>query len=295
MRTSHQVGVLLAGGGMLLVSLDSLGFRLTEAGAWDNAFWYGVFTTAALVVLVPLRTGRSFLAVARSDGLPVLASGLLQAGSTTFFILALANTTVSNTVVIVAASPVLAALMARVLIGERTSPRTWLAIGASIGGILLVVSGSLGLGRLQGDLLAVGAIFAFSLNLTLWRRYPAINRAVAIGLGGLSMAIVATLVGGPAGAGARAIVILAVLGTLTGPAGRIAVATSTRHLPVAQVSLFTPVETVAATAWAWLFLSEAPPAMTILGGIVVIAAVVYGSAPERASGRRSDQRSTTTS
>ncbi len=275
--TPHQLGVVLAGGGMLLVSLDSLGFRLTEAATWDNAFWYGVFTTATMLVVVPLRTGRSFVAVARHDGPPVLASGALQATSTVFFILALGNTTVSNTVVIVAASPVLAALVAWAVIGERTTRRTWVAIAASIGGILLVVSGSLGEGRVEGDLYAVVAILAFSVNLTIWRRYPQLNRAVAIGLGGLAMSIVAVFPADPLGIAARALVILAVLGTVTGPAGRISVASSTRYLPAAVVSLFTPVETVAATTWAWLFLDETPPAMTFAGGAIVLAAVLYGS------------------
>ncbi len=275
--TSHQLGVVLAGGGMLLVSLDSLGFRLTKAVSWDNAFWYGVFTSAAMLVLVPVWTGRSFVAVARGDGVPVLASGMLQATSTVFFIQALANTTVSNTVVIVAASPVLAALVAWAVIGERTTPRTWAAIAASIGGIVLVVSGSFGAGRLEGDLFAVGAILAFSVNLTIWRRYPALNRAVAIGLGGMAMTVVAAFPADPLGVGARAFFILALLGTLTGPAGRIAVATATRYLPAAVVSLFTPVETVAATTWAWLFLAETPPGLTIVGGAVVLAAVGFGS------------------
>ena len=262
---------------MLLVSLDSLGFRLTNAESWDNAFWYGVFTSLAMIALVPLRTRRSFLAVARADGLPALVSGLLQAGSTTFFILALGRTTVSNVVVIVAASPVLAALVARIGLREHTSLRTWLAIAASIGGIVLVVSGSFGLGRLDGDLLAVAAITAFALNVTLWRRFPDIDRAVVIGLGGLVMAVVAGFVAGPFDVGIRALAILALLGTLSGPAGRIAIATSPRYLPVAQVALFTPVETVAATTWAWLFLSETPPALTVVGGLVVLAAVAYGS------------------
>ncbi len=278
----HQIGIVLAGGGMLLVSLDSLGFRLTRAASWDNAFWFGVFTASAMFVLVPLWTGRSFLAAARADGLPVLASGLLQTGSTTFFILAIGATTVSNTVVIVAASPVLAALIARFAIGERTTVRTWLAIAASIAGILLVVSGSFGSGRIEGDLYAVFAITSFSINLTLWRRYPELNRAVAVGLAGLGMAVIAIVPADPLGVGLRAVLILAVLGGIAGPAGRIAIATSTRYLPAAQVSLFTPVETVAATAWAWLFLSESPPGLTVAGGGIVLLAVAYGSAQQPA-------------
>ncbi len=268
---------------MLLISLDSLGFRLTEASPWDIAFWFGLFTTTAMTVLIPLRTGRSFLGVVRSDGVPVLASGVLQAASTTLFILALDNTTVANTVVIIAAAPVIAAFVAHVAIGEHTPIRVWLAIAMSIAGILLVVSGSLGEGRLAGDLFAVGAIAAFSVNLTVWRHYPAQNRAAAIGLGGLFMAVVAVLPADPLGVDGRTLAILALLGGLAGPAGRIAVATATRYLSTAQVSLFAPVETVAATAWAWLFLSEAAPGLTIVGGAIVLAAVAYGSIQQPAA------------
>lgn len=271
---------------MLLVSVDSLGIRLTEASSWDVAFWLGTFMSTAMFVLVRARTGKSLPAVVRDDGFPVIASGLLQAGSTTTFILAINLTTVSNAVVIVAASPVVAALIARFFIGERTGVRTWLAIAASIGGILVVVSGSLGAGRIEGDLFAVAAILLFAANLTLWRHYLELNRMVAIGLGGLTMAVVTFVPANPLAVGARAMLILAVLGGITGPAGRVAIATSTRYLRSAQVSLFTPVETVAATGWAWLFLSETPPGPTLLGGVIVLAAIIYGTASRPAASRR---------
>lgn len=274
---SHRRGVILAAAGMLAVSLDSLGIRLAEASSWDIAFWFGTFTFVAMLVLVPLLTKKQLWTVVRADGAPTMFSGLLQAASTTFFIVAINATTVSNTVVIVAAAPVLAALIARYFIGERTTLRVWLAIAASMAGILIVVSGSLGVGRIEGDLAAVVAILAFSGNLTLWRRYPSINRMAAVGLGGLTMALVAGFPADPFGLGARAMLILAVLGGIAGPAGRVAIASATRYLSTAQVSLFTPVETVAATTWAWLFLNESPPPQTLVGGVVVLAAVAYGA------------------
>lgn len=279
----HQLGIVLAASGMLLISLDSLGIRLTEASSWDIAFWIGAFTTVAMLVLVPVRTGKSLPAVARKAGLPMFASGMLQAASTTFFIVAINLTTVSNTVVIVAASPVVAALIAHFAIGERTTLRTWLAIATSIGGVLIVVSGSIGVGRIEGDMMAVVAVLAFASNLTLWRRFPDLNRQVAIGLGGMIMALVAVVPANPLDVGGGALLILAFLGIVTGPTGRVAVATSTRYLPAAQVSLFTPVETVAATAWAWLFLSETPPRSTIIGGVIVIGAVILGTTGQQAT------------
>ena len=206
-----------------------------------------------------------------------MLSGLLQAAATTCFILAISKTTVSNTVVILAAAPAVAAVIARLAIGEQTTIRTWLAIAATMGGVLVVVSGSFGSGQLSGDIFAVGDILAFATNLTLWRKYPAMDRMAAIGLGGIIMALISAIPANPVGVDTRAWLILLLLGGIIGPAGRIAVATSTRYLPAAQVSLFGPVETIAATAWAWLFLGEMPAALTMTGGVIILAAVTYGS------------------
>lgn len=276
-RTARRTGLILAGGGFLLISLDSLGIRLADTTSWNATFWLGTFTFLAMLVVVPVRTGDSLAKVARAGGLPLLASGLLQAGSITFFVLALGLTTVANTVAIIAAAPVMAAFISLVAIGEHTSTRTWVGIIASAAGILIIVSGSLGEGRLAGDLFAVGAITAFASNVTLLRRYRDLNRLAVIGTGGLVLAMVALVAARPFEAGLGSIAILAVLGAVTGATGRVGLVTSTRYLPPAQVSLFAPIETVAATTWAWLFLSETPPPLTFVGGAIVVVAVVYGT------------------
>ncbi len=285
-KASHRLGLALAGGGFLLISLDSVGIRLANTSSWNATFWLGLFTFLAMLVVVPYRTGRSLPRVALEGGLPMAASGLLQAGSITFFVLAIGLTTVANTVAIIAAAPVMAALISLFAIGERTPLRTWIGIGASIGGILLVVSGSLGEGRVGGDLFAVAAIIAFASNVTLLRRFPDLNRLAVIGIGGLVLSLLAFGPAEPLDVGVLSILILAILGAVTGAAGRTAVISSTRYLPAAQVGLFAPVETIAATTWAWLFLSETPPPLTVVGGLIVVVAVVYGTTgqPPEATG-----------
>jgi drug/metabolite transporter (DMT)-like permease len=261
---------------MLAISLDSLGIRLAGTASWDVAFWLGVFMAIAMFVLVPLRTGRSLPTVAIEGGVPMAASVLLQASSLTFFVLAVTLTTVANTVIIIAAAPVVAALVAHLVLGERTTRRTWFAMALSMAGVWIVVSGSLGSGQIEGDLFAVAAILAFATNLTLWRRFPDLNRLAVVGLGGLTVAIVALAPADPLAVDTRALVILAIIGGLTGSLGRVSVATSTKYLPASRVGLFVPVETVAAIVWAWLFLDETPTAQAIVGGVIVITAVIYG-------------------
>lgn len=276
-RTDRATGVLLALGGVLLISLDSLWIRLSEAGSWDVAFWVGLFTFVGISIVVPLRTGESIIAIVRRDRAPLLASSLLNTVSVTMFIIAIGLTTVANTVAIIAAAPIAAAVVARLIIGERPSSRTWWAIAGSVVGVLVIVSGSIGAGSVSGDAAAVIAVLAFAGNVTLWRRHRAISRLGVIGIGGLFTAVVTFVPANPFEVDGRALAILAIMGLATGPVGRVSLASSTRYLPAAQVGLFTPVETVAATAWAWLFLQEAPPTPTVVGGIVVIVSVLYGS------------------
>jgi drug/metabolite transporter (DMT)-like permease len=253
---------------------------VADTASWNATFWLGVFTFLAMLLVVPIRTGKSLPRIAIEGGLPLAGSSVFQASSITFFVLAVGLTTVANTVAIIAAAPVMAALISLVTIGERTRRRTWIGILASIGGILIVVSGSLGEGRISGDLFAVAAIVAFASNVTLLRRFPELNRLAVIGVGGLLVAMVAYVPAEPLEVEGASILVLAVLGGVTGATGRTAVISSTRYLPAAQVGLFAPVETIAATAWAWIFLSEIPPFSTVVGGAIVVIAVVYGTTGE---------------
>lgn len=264
--------------GYTIISFESFGIRAAGLGQWDTAFWFGLFTAIAMSVVVPMRTGRSLPSAVRDGGWIMVVSGGLQATSTIFFILAIEFTTVSNAVVIFAATPVLAALVAHVVLKERTSGRTWMAVGASIVGILIVMAGSFGDGGFAGDLFAVGAISAYTANLTIWRKNTDLRRTVAIGLGGLVMAAVSVFLASPSSVDLKAVLILLLLGGVMGPAGRISVASSTRYLPIAQVSLLGPIETLGATVWAWLFLAETPAGTTIVGGAIVLAAVLFGAA-----------------
>ena len=209
-----------------------------------------------------------------------LSAGL-QTASTLLFILGVKATTVANVVVILAAAPAVAAATAFVVLGERTGRRVWFAIATTFVGIMIVVGDSFGTGRITGDLYALGAVASFAANLTLWRRHLELRRTLAIGLAGWLLAATAFVPADVAAPDTRDLALLVGLGAVIGPIARISLGTATRHLPAAEVSLFVPVETVAATAGAWIFFAEDPPAATMVGGAIVIGAVVLGLAGRR--------------
>ena len=66
------------------------------------------------------------------------------------------------------------------------------------------------------------------------------------------------------------------MGGFFGPIARLCMSTATRHATAAEVSLFTPVETIAASLWVWMWFDEVPPTPTFIGGTIVVVAVFYG-------------------
>jgi drug/metabolite transporter (DMT)-like permease len=262
---------------MLLVSTDSLFVRLAQAEAWDMAFLVSAFSLPIFLALnrVFERTGprRSVQAA----GWPLLGVATLGSISQISFITAVTRTAVSNVVVIVAAAPLVAAVMARLVLGERTSRRVWIAIFITGVGIAVVVSGSLDQPTLDGDLLALLAVVAFATNVTLWRRYPEISRYVGLAMSSALAIIVTAPLTSLAALEPRSFAAAATMGLVFSPAGRIANSSAPRFAPAAEVALFAPVETVTATLWAWLAFSEAPTGATVVGGLVIISGVFFGT------------------
>jgi len=265
---------------MFIVSTDSLITRAAEVSGFTVTFWFGVFVAPAMLLSM-LLMGHRPQGIVRQVDRPMLLSAVLQAGSSTSFIFAIKNTSISNVVVIIAAAPIVASLIAWIAIRERTAPRVWAGIALSMGGIGIVVSGSFGGGGVTGDLLSVLAITFWSTNLIVWRSHPDMNRFLAVGLAGIVMAAISVAQAELLGHSFNTYLLLFIMGAIAGPLGRVSMATATRYISAAEVSLFTPIETLAAILWAWIFFNETPSVETYIGGAVVAVAFAVATVPMR--------------
>lgn len=280
-------GWALAAFGMLMVSTDSFFIRKADFDSWTIAFLFGVASTIALSIVYRFTARERPSAAFRRTPLPLAGVALLSAGTQLAFTAAVNHTAVSNVVVIVASTPIFAAVLAWLILRERTARRVAIAIAATVVGIVIVVSGSLGEPTLDGDLLALTAVLLVTLSLLIWRRYPEINRPLALAASSAVMAIATAPFASVGDAPVRVFVAVGLMGLIFNPIGRIGYSTAPKYAPTSEVALFTPVETVAATTWAWLFFDESPSARTVVGGVIVIAAVLYGTVGGR---RRSARR-----
>ena len=266
---------------MLAVSTDSLWVRVSEAEAVDIAFWVAC---CALVVYstfgrwLDRRPPRESL---RRHRLPLAGVGVLATVSQLSFITAITQTRVANVVAIVAAAPLLAALCARLALGEPITRRIAVAIALTMVGVAAIVSSSLGQPTLKGDLLSLVAVGAFAINMTIWRRFPDMSRRAGLSISAVIVIAVTSLVASPFSLDIRAYLAIAAMGLGFNPLGRLATASAPRYAPVSEVALFTPVETVAGTVWAVLFLSELPRPAAVVGAVVVLGGVFYGTIARR--------------
>lgn len=276
---NRRVGWALAAGGMLLVSTDSYFVRLGEAPGATMAFLMAVGSSFTLGIgaVISAGSGTALRQRVMLHPTALITIALLSAATQLAFIVAVTRTSVSNVVIIVAGAPLMAAIAGAVVLNERPRKPVSIAIALTTIGIAAVMSGSLGTPRLDGDLLAVGAIVCFALSIIGWRRYPDLDRPITLAAGSMVMAIgTAPLVDWSA-LDARAMIAGGIMGLIANPAGRMLYSSAPRYAPAAEVAVFAPVETVAATLWAWIAFAEVPTGRTIVGGLIVIASVVVAT------------------
>jgi drug/metabolite transporter (DMT)-like permease len=209
-------------------------------------------------------------------------AGLAVAGcftvATTSFVVALQFTTVANVLLMQAGVPLIAALISRILFGEPLRLITGLAIAAVIAGVAVMVSDSL-TGRVSpiGDGLALLIALAFATATVITRHHAGIRMTPAVCTGatlGCGIALVVNLAAGTSIAvEAWQLPVLGVFGVSLG-LGLALFTQGARLIPSAFAALLGTAETILGPLWVWLFLDETPSPRTIIGGAIVLAAIV---------------------
>lgn len=272
-ETSNLRGVFTAIAGVVLISFDALLVRLAAVDGWNVSFWRGLFMAVALLALSRFRASPQRRS-SENSALGIALAATMMAGSSLCLVLAFTLTQAANAVVILSVSPLFAALISRIFLGEKCSLRTWLAIIACISGVFWVMSGSLAAGNLLGDSLAVLSTIFIGGYFTVFRRYPEVSRSTAIMYGGILLSLAALPFATPLSLPGSSYGWLMLAGLLQMPVALLLITSATRFLPAAEVSLFLLLETILAPIWVWLVLNETPPSATFAGGILIITTLL---------------------
>lgn len=294
MTAGHRRGVaLMVGATACWASAGVLVRNMHITGGWEITFWRSFFMTLSVAAYMALLHRGQTLQRVRAVGRAGLLVAALWSVMYICFILALARTTVANTLVLTSVSPLLAALAGRVLLGEQVPARTWAAAATAVAGIVLMFLGTLGAGGAVGNLVALAVPLCFALNVVLLRRLQArVDMIPALLLSGILSCAITLPFALPLQAGATDLGLLALMGSVQLGLGCVLMTLAVPALAAAEIGLLSELETPLGTASTWLLVGERPGALALAGGVVVLAALTANEWLALRARRREDGATT---
>ncbi|MCH4562735.1 DMT family transporter [Halomonas sp. EGI 63088] len=281
----RQQGLLLTGGGALIMSPDALLIKVVGLPDAEILMWRGLLSALGFLLIVVARHGQGTWHAYRRCGWTGIAVSLLFGLTTCGFVLGNQYTKGGNVLMILAGSPLIAAALSRVFLKERLPRRTWLAIGACMVGISLIVVDDAGVGSWVGNGFALMAATTLAINFTLCRTRPGIDMSPMLTFSGLIVAVggglVVTSTTGLSLPPPDRLLLVVLLCLFIVPAGVTLLQRGPLYLPAAEVGLLLLLEVVVGTLWVWWLLGERPAPLAFVGGGLVLGTLVAKGLYER--------------
>jgi drug/metabolite transporter (DMT)-like permease len=273
---SHRRAALLLAFCALCWSIAGVVTRhLERADSFEVTFWRSLFCAITVLSILAWQRRGHALAPLLEMGWPGLFSGAMWAVMFTCFMLALTRTSVANTLLVMSVSPLLAALLGRLVLGTRVSAPTWLAIAMAGAGIGWMVHDGVSADGLAGMTIALAVPVASAINIVVLKRVHAdVDLAPAVLVGALLSCLATVALAWPFEASLRDLALLALLGAIQLAVPCFLMIRAVRHLAPHEVALIALLEVVLGPIWAWLGAGEAMPMATLQGGLIVLAALI---------------------
>ena len=252
--------------------------HLDSAKSFEVTFWRSLFCAITLIVwFVYTRGAMGAAAYVRASGRSGLISGLCWAVMFTCFMIALTLTSTANTLIVNALSPLFATILAWAVLKTPIATRTWLAIAAAFAGMVIMfaseaqASGA----ALFGMAVAFGVPVASAINIVTLKRTGAhVDLAPAVLLGALLSCAITLPLSLPFVASTKDVLLLAILGIFQLGIPCVMMVRASAHLTAPEVALLGLLEVLMGPLWSWLGAGETPGASTLIGGAIVLAALV---------------------
>ena len=266
-------GVFLSIGGLMVRFLDG-------ANAWTVLFYRSMaFFVTVLIFMIWRYRGEFLTKLQQTQPRDMLVSLFLALGFV-FYLMSLYYTSVANTVLLLSTGPFFAALLGMIVLGEAVTRVTWFSMILAICGVAIMVSGGVTVDDALGMLLAIMAVLCYASMLVVLRSakgHGGHTRELlpATALAGLLAALFSIPMIDSFALSQSELLISLCFGSVQIGAGFILITLAAQIVPAAQVALLSLTETALAPLWVWLVFTETPGANTLIGGAIIVAAVLY--------------------
>ncbi len=247
---------------------------------WQYLFFRGLMIATVLLIYLMARKGIAFVIDFKNIGLSGLigACGLVAAFSG--FIWSITLTTAANTLFMLAVTPFIAAILGIIFLQEKIRSMTWIAMAIALSGVLVMVTEGLETGNLLGNLVALVSAIGFAVFSVSLRWRKETPQFTTVALAGVLCALFTLLIlffhNDTPAMPLRNVYLSILHGTIVG-LGLILFSMGARYLQTAELTLLSLIEVVGGVLWVYLpifGINEVPSTLTIIGGIIVLCAIV---------------------
>ena len=257
----------LSFGGLIVKSFEG-------ATLWQILFWRSLFFIIIVTIFLFITYKKNFFTSFKKAGIPGLIGGIVLSSGFCGYVFAMYNTTVANTNFIIQTQTIFLAIFGYFFLKEKISKVTLASIILAISGIILMVGNSLSPGQMTGNIAAFIMPISFAFLILIIRKYPQIDMVPIQLIAGILAMIIGYLMSVKIQISIHDIFLGFLAGFFQLGFGFILITIGARTTPSAMVGIIMLTEAVFGPLWAWLFINENPPFIVLIGGSIVIFAVL---------------------
>jgi drug/metabolite transporter (DMT)-like permease len=274
-RAQRRTGIALVTAAAVAWSTAPFFTRLLHFDSWTILFWRGLFGGGLITAFLLLTQGRAGLRDLIETGRSSWLVACLSTLGMVSFIPALQLTSVSNVAIIIATGPFVAAGLAWIWLREAARLSTLVASLVALCGVAIIVGNAGGISDIKGIGLACLMTLAIAAMTVAIRRYKQVSMVAAAALSNFLGCLVSIpFANGIAGVTATDVFVFAMFGFFQVALGLTLFVLGSRLLPSGQASLIATLETPLMPFWVWLAFQEIPTSRALVGGALVMGAVV---------------------
>ena len=259
--------ITLSFGGLIVKSFEG-------SSLWQILFWRSLFFSIVVFLFLIATHKKNFFNSLIKIGSPGLIGGIILASGYAGYVFAMYNTTVTNANFIIQTQTIFLAIFGYLFLKEKISKLTLISIILAISGIILMVGGSLSPGQMSGNIAAFIMPVSFAILIIIIRKYPDVDMIPLQLIAGIVAMSVGYLVAGKINISSYDIFLGFLAGFFQLGFGFIFITIGARSTPSAIVGIIMLTEAILGPLWAWLFVSENPPFIVLIGGSIVLFAVL---------------------
>ena len=268
-------GPLLIFFGALSLSFGGLIVKSFEgATLWQILFWRSLFFSLTVLAFLLIIYKKKTLTSFYDSGLAGIVGGVVLSFGFCGYVFAMYNTTVANTNFIISLQILFLTLFGYIFLKEKINALTLTSIVLAMIGVVVMLGNSLTPGELSGNLAAFTMPITFAVLIMIVRKYPAVDMVPAQFVAGVSSCLIGFLLSSKIMISPHDIFLGFLAGFFQVGFGFIFITIGARTTPSALVGIIMLSESVLGPLWAFLFVSERPSIFGLLGGAIILFAVL---------------------